>query len=216
MTLHLPTRELVGLIGDVHRFASADPDDTTWHGVVIRWDGERLHALAGDGSRLAWMSWGPDDGDAPTIPGLDTNGGADDPWELTITPENAKEIVTKFKLSVTLGETPVRVTGAADSLRIERDSEIAGVALRSVALAGVGADDLPDIATMIDAVARDAADRDPRPVNGYDGAALADFCNPKTVRQRGAVLLRPGRVSTYIMIGDYFQGAIRQTGQADA
>lgn len=216
MTLHLPTRELVGLLADVYPFASPDDEDPAWHRVVLRWDGTRLHAMAGNGYRLAWMSWGPDDGDAPTIPGLDFSGGADADWELAILPENAKEIAKKFKLGVKLGDALVRVDGSTDSLRVERDADIAGVALRSSALSRPWDEKHPVIDSMISDIAAAAKKADARKSVLYSGPALADFCNPKVVRQRGnGVELMFGKSSTYIQIGDHFRGAVVQARQDD-
>ena len=205
----MPTRELVGLIADVLPFASGDDEDTTWHRVVLRWDGTRIHAMAGDGVRLAWMSWGPDDGDAPAIPGLDPyESVGDEPWELAILPENAKEIASKFKVGKKEGELPVRVTGSLDSLKVERDAEAAGVALRSVALSRPWDDNAPRIDTTISEIAAKATGS--RPVVAYSGFHLVDFVNPDRVRQRGVVELAFGPTSTYVRIGRWFRGAVTQ------
>lgn len=211
MTLTLPTRELVGLIADVLPFASGDDEDTTWHRVIIRWDGSRLHAMAGDGVRLAWMSWGPDDGDAPALPGFDPYAvPADTDWELALLPENAKEIATKFKVSAKEGELPVRVDGSSDSLRVERDAESAGVALRSEALSRPWDDNAPRIDEFITKMAEEAEAGAARKGIAYSGFHLADFCDPKRVRQRGVVELKFGRAATYIRIGRWFRGAVMQ------
>jgi hypothetical protein len=206
--LTLPTRELVGLLADVHPFADPDDEMPTWHRVVIRWDGERLHALAGSTFRVAWMSWGPDDGDAP-IPGLEypTDGM---PWELAILPKDAKEIATKFKVGTKDGDAPLRVTGSADKLTVERDADVVGVALRSVAMARPWDDEAPDLAALVEKIRVDSQHRQPRTEIAYSGFALADFASPKVVRQRGPLELRFGSNSTYIKIGEHFQGAIAQ------
>jgi hypothetical protein len=210
MTLIMPTRELVGLLADVHPFASKDDEDTIWHKVVIRWDGTRLHAMAGDGHRMAHMSWGPDDGDQPAIPGLDPYRVADEPWELAILPENAKEIATKFKLSAVLGDAPVRVDGSTDVLRVDRDADICGVALTSTALSRPWDENAPVIDEAIAGFAEAARTSAPRDSVAYSGFALADFCNPKVVRQRGPVELKFGRAVTFIEIGQWFRGAVQQ------
>lgn len=208
MTLHLPTRELVGLLSDVHPFADPDEDMPSWHRVVVRWDGRRLHALAGSTFRVAWMSWGPDDGDAP-IPGLEYPIEGE-PWELSILPKDAKEIASKFKVGTKDGDAPLRVTGTADKLTVERDADVVGVALRSVAMARPWDDGDPDIAELIDKVRQDSLRVPARTEVAYNGFSLADFANPKVVRQRGPVELRFGSKSTYIKIGEHFQGAIAQ------
>ena len=61
MTITMPTREFVGLLTDVLTFATPEDENTAWYRVVLEWDGERLHASAGDGVRCAHTSWGPDD-----------------------------------------------------------------------------------------------------------------------------------------------------------
>lgn len=213
MTLNLPTRELVGLLGDVYRFAAPDPDDTIWHRVILRWNETRLYAMAGDGQRLALMSWGPNDGDQPVIPGLETSL-TDTAWELAIMPENAKEIVAKFKVSAKEGELPLRVDGSDDKIRIERDAEAGGVSLKSVTLARPWDDNGPNIVEMINTLSASAANSAPRNTVAYWGAGLADYCNPKVVRQRGPVVLHFGPGSTYVEIGDHFRGAIVQTDPA--
>lgn len=208
MTLTLPTRELVGLLADVYPFADPDEDNPAWHRVVIRWEDNRLHALAGSSFRAAWMSWGPDDGDAP-IPGLEYPTDVDD-WTMAILPKEAKEIATKFKVNAKDGDSPLRITGTPDRLTVERDSDtIVGVALRSVALARPW-DDAPDIATIISAVREESRNCPARTEVAYNGFSLADYANPKVVRQRGPVELRFGPKSTYIRIGEHFQGAIAQ------
>lgn len=216
-TLTLPTRELVGLIGDVLPFASPDPDDSTWHRIVLRWDGSRLHALAGDGTRLAWMSWGPDDGDAPELPldwGTARFADIDTSWELAILPENAKEIATKFKVATKLGEMPIRVIGDNDSIVVERDADADGsVSLKSVALSRPWDDNAPRIDGVIGDIAERAAAPSAAPLRSvaYSGYALADFCNPKVVRQRGPIVLVFGPASTYVTIGRWFRGALVQS-----
>lgn len=215
MTLTMPTRELVGLLGDVWRFADADDENPTWHRVVVRWDGARLHAMAGDGMRLAWMSWGPNDGDDVPLPGLGYSG-PDSSWELAILPENAKEIAAKFKVSPKDGESPLRVVGSVDSLRVERDAtEVGAVALTSNALSRPWDNAAPRIDEFIGQIADRHRAAPPRTKIAYSGFALADFCNPKVVRQRGAVVLHFGPSSTYIEIGQHFRGAIVQDSTSD-
>lgn len=212
-SLTMPTRELVGLLSDVYPFADGDEENPAWHRVVVRWDGSRLHALAGDGLRVAWMSWGPDDGDAP-LPGLGYQS-LDGVWELAILPKDAKEIATKFKLGAKEGEAPLTVTGNSDRLTVERDGENVGVAHRSVALSRPWDDSAPKIDDVITEIAEKAARSTSRTEVAYSGFALADFANPKVVRQRGPLELRFGPQSTYIRIGAYFQGAIAQTAMGN-
>jgi hypothetical protein len=222
MTLTLTTRELVGLIGDVLPFVSPDDEDTTWHRVILRYDGTRLHALAGDGLRLAWTSWGPDDSDSPTLPmewdPLATVDSSGEPWELAILPENAKEIATKFKLTGKLAEAPVRVVGSSDQFRVERDCDPNGnVSLKTVALSRPWDHNAPRIDEVISDIAERAQAGHSRAVVAYSGYALADFCDPKKVRQVGPVVLRFGPASTYLTIGRWFRGAVVQTAvPADA
>jgi len=209
MTLTMPTRELVGLLADVVPFASKDEDDSTWHRVVLRWDGRRLFAFAGDDERMAQMSWGPDDGDEPVIPGLDLPLPTDADWELAILPSNAVEIAKKFKLGVKEGETPLRVTGSMNSLTVERDADVGDTALRAVALARPWDDNAPRID---EAIAELAAEADETVRARHEvallGSRLVDFVNPKVVRQRGVVVLTFTRTSAYIQIGRHFRGAV--------
>lgn len=211
-TLTMPTRELVGLISDVLPFASADPDDSTWHRVVLRYDGTRLHAMAGDGLRLAWMSWSRDDADQQELPmGWEPEQHlGDGTWELAILPENAKEIADKFKVGKKEGELPLKVTGSDDRVIVERDAEAGGVALRSVTLARPWDHNAPRIDEAITTAAEQTRETVGRAQVAYSGFALADFVDPKRVRQFGPVVLTFGPTSSHIRIGRWFQGAIHQ------
>lgn len=211
MTLTMPTREFVGLITDVLPFASTDDEDTAWHRVAFRWDGTRLHTMAGDGRRAATMSWGPDDGDQPELSGLGYGpSGGTEPWELAILPSEAKEIAQKFKpTKKELGEVPVRIDGSPDQLRAERDAD-GLVALRSVALSRPWSDSVPDIIEVIDNVEEQARRARPREFMAYSGMWLAPFADPRVVRQRGALTLSFGPVSTYVRIGRWFRAYLVQ------
>lgn len=210
----MPTRELVGLLADVVAFASPDDEDTYWHRIVIRWDGERLHASAGDAVRAAHVSWGPDDEDADDDALFDVTRTSDDePWHLALLPGDVKDIVAKFKLSAKQGAAPLNVDGNMHRLRIQRDGE-ARIALTSVAEARPWADEHPDVEATVRTIRDDAG----RPGNSratveYSGAGLSDFANPKVVRQRGSVNLYFGPHSTYVTVGVHFEGALVQ-GQA--
>jgi hypothetical protein len=211
MTLTMPTREFVGLITDVLPFASTDDEDVAWHRVVFRWDGVRLHSMAGDGLRAATMSWGPDDDNEPQIPGLEFGPRSNaEPCHNPILPSEAKEIAQKFKPTQKgLGEVPVRIDGSADQLRVERDAD-GLVALRSVALSRPWSDNAPDIIAAIDEVEARARHASPRPWMAYSGSWLAPFADPRVVRQRAPLVLAFGPVTTYVRIGRWFRGFVLQ------
>lgn len=209
MALNMPSRELVGLLADVYPFASDDAEDTTWHRVVLRWDGSRLHACAGIPTRYAWTSWGPNDVDQPELP-LNVSADADDSWELAITPEDAKELATKFKVAVKDGEAPLAVTGSHDAVTVRRDTDTGYVALTGSALARPWDSNAPDIPELIAGVADQAKNAQPRKAAAYMGPWLADFGNHKVVRQRGPLLLHFGTDATYVEIGRWFRGAVVQ------
>lgn len=211
MTITMPTRELVGLLADVLTFASPEDEDTYWHRIVIRWDGERLHASAGDSIRAAHASWGPEDEDADTDTLFDVNRTSDDPpWHLALLPADVKDIVGKFKLSAKQGAAPLTIDGNLHRLRIQRNGE-SRIALTSVAEARPWSDEHPDIEATISTIRdRSGGDRNSRANVEYSGAWLSDFANPKVVRQRGVINLYFGPQSTYITVGGHFEGALIQ------
>lgn len=208
MSLLMPTREFVGLLTDVLPFASPDDEDTAWHRIVLTWDGARLHASAGNGLRMAWMSWGVDDGDQPTIPAFAYTPEGDSQWELAILPSDAKELATKFKVSPKEGETPLLVDGSADGITVRRHSDTGMVALTGAALSRPWDDNAPNIPDQIGKVADRASNGQPVKVAAFSGMLLADFANPKVVRQRGDVILSFGPASAYVQIGRHFRGAL--------
>lgn len=208
----MPTREFVGLLADVHPFASTDDEDPFWYRVVIEWDGARLHASAGDSVRCAHVSWGPDDEDDSTA---DTLFEADrdvdpDPWRLALSPADIKEMFTKFKLTPKQGAAPLSVSGNIGRLRVQRNGEHR-IALTSVAECLPWSDDHPNVQATIREVRNNAGGpENSRATVAYTGAWLSDFANPKVVRQRGLVSLYFGPTSTYVRIGSHFEGAIIQ------
>lgn len=207
----MPTREFVGLLADVHPFASPDDEDTYWYRVVLEWDGERLHASAGDSVRCAHVSWGPDDEDGDQEALFDADRELDgSPWQISLLPGDVKELATKFKLGVKEGSAPLTVDGNPHRLRVQRNGDNR-IALTSVAEARPWDDAHPNIQDTIRTVRNDSGGPgNSRASVAYTGAFLSDFANPKVVRQRGLVSLYFGPKSTYLTVGTHFEGAVIQ------
>ena len=207
----MPTREFVGLLADVHPFASPDDEDTYWHRIVVEWDGERLHASAGDSVRCAHVSWGPDDEDADADTLFEADRDLDpEPWRLALSPADVKEMFTKFKLSPKQGAAPLTVDGNIGRLRVQRNGDNR-IALTSVAESLPWSDNHPNVRETIREIQIQAGgERNTRAHVVYTGAFLADFANPKVVRQRGLVSLYFGPTSTYLTVGSHFEGAVVQ------
>lgn len=129
----IPTSELTDLLSEVVQFAAQDKDDF-WHGVLLQWDGEALHASAYDTLSGARITWIPGEGAEAELD-LDEDsgamhtdlgwGGADDPWSVFISVPSAKEIVKTFKLPAKHRLVPVTLDASVrrTSLVAERTRE---------------------------------------------------------------------------------------------
>lgn len=125
----IPTKELTAGLTEALAFAAPDKD-AYWHGVLITWDGERLHFSATDTLSSARVTWIPGEGvesrindkQEVTLPHF---GGDDAPWKVFITLPSAKEVIKTFGLAAKLDLVPVtiKVTPTGSSLIVERSRE---------------------------------------------------------------------------------------------
>lgn len=206
----IPTGDLTGVLSDVIPFASKAEELAELNAVRIEWDGHRLHALATDRYRIGWSQWDPDDepdGDAQDD--LFTQwGGADDPWALSISLADAKDLVTVFKLPPKEWACPLTLDyrQAAGSLRVARARET-GYSALTATMSGLTNAEFPDLRTLLA-----NADRlEPVAARAYSAKLLADFAK---VRPRGNAMemkFAPGL--THVVIGERFAGAIMHIRQ---
>lgn len=209
MTIHLPTRDLVGILSDVIPFASADKDDTMRRSVRFEWDGETLSAQATDGHHFAISTWHPDDDvpeeadDLPTT-FIDERGNNDSPWSCVITLDDAKTLVKDYRLPPKQGLTPLNVGGNMHSLAVSRNGA-AGPPAKTTRIEALHADDqvaYPNLAKLL-------SEHVPSPtmVVAFNIERLAHFGK---VRQVGpmVVTLAGADGTAVVTIGARFVGGI--------
>lgn len=199
----VPTGELTGVLADVIPFAFPDADLLAVHCVRIEWDGDTLNALATDRYRIAWSAWHPDDDpDMDSQDDLFTKwGGADDPWTVTITLEDAKELVKVFKLPLKEQRVPLAVDVDNGQITVRRDRDTGYTALRL---------DIPDQLVDFPDIRKLLSDADRvEPVAGlaFNAKYLADFGK---VRPRAPMQMSfTGSAGlAHVAIGKRFTGAI--------
>jgi hypothetical protein len=199
----IPTRELVGIVADTVPFALAGDDVPSLHAVRLEWDGHQLHAMATDQYRVAWSTWDPgdplDENDQPDL--FTTLGGADEPWHHYCPLDDAKSLVSAYKLPPKEGGCPLTIGVSNGSLTIERARET-GYSALTMTIAGRGVDNPPDIRKML--AQHDAAG--PVTEVAYTGKWLSDF--GAKVRQNGPLRLTFCGKVTLVTIGERFTGAI--------
>jgi hypothetical protein len=199
----IPTGDLTGVLSDVIPFAFPDPDLPAINCVRIEWDGALLHALSTDRYRVGWSSWHPDD--QPDIDSQDDLftkwGGADDPWQATVTLDDAKELVKVFKLPVKEQRVPLSLNVDRGQVTIHRDRDTGYTALRL---------DIPDQLLEFPDVRKLLADADgvePVTALAFNARFLADFGKVRP----GAPMQLSFTGSTglaHVAIGKRFTGAI--------
>lgn len=200
----IPSGELTGLLRDVIPFACPHDDIPDLNVVRLHWDGDMLHASTTDTLRTARSTWHPDDDDeGDTKPSLvSVYGGADDPWSLYMRLDDAKALVSHFKLPTKEAMVPITLDHHRGKLTVARS---AAAGLEEVEVAVVGRMvEFPDLDTMF------ATPPNTQPVTelGFIGRHLADL---GAVRQRGTLTLAfcgPQR-ATRIRIGRRFVATIR-------
>lgn len=210
MPLTIPSVEFTGVLGDVLSFALDDPDFPDLCCVRIHWDGEQLHTQAHDGTHVGWSRWSADDdpvGADAQESYLEPWGGADDPWAIIVTLEDAKLLVKMFKVKKELFFTPLQVDHVAGNLRITRN-RVPGLMAISTTVDGHPRT-FPDIALKL--AEHDRADA-VRTI-AFTAAQLAHFAD---VRVYGPmeVTFTGTRGPALVHIGNRFTGAITPVRQA--
>jgi hypothetical protein len=197
----IPTGDLTGVLADVVNFAHPKADVGTLNCVRLDWDGEYLHATATDRIRLGISTWHPDD--EPDDDGQDdlfSNwGGADNPWSILMPLDDAKDVISNYKLGPKEYRVPLTIDLHQGVLKVERSRDT-GHSRLVMQIQGV-LDEYPNVREML-------ANNDRiEPVTGqkYTAKFLADFAK---VRARGPLQLAFAAGLTHVTIGKRFVGAI--------
>lgn len=218
----IPTRDLVGIIGDVLAFAWPDDENPRFNVVKLEWDGDNLHAYATDSYVMAWSRWSSID---VKDPGEDTSpwGGWSDPWSIVLDLADAKKVASIFKLPAKEGGTAVRIHPQKRQVKIVREhSEArAGITLMLDESSSVPMMPPPD---AIDRTVREDhhlyfpdlrskllqwAEREDVPTTKLmvNPRLLAKF---NTARPMGPMKMRiSGEDAVLVSIGEWFCGAIQ-------
>lgn len=203
----IPTNDFVGTLNDVLPFASTDAELPILQCVRLEWDGKQLHALATDRYRIGWATWRPGDiePDAEAQDDLFADwGSTDDPWQVTIPLDEARELAKVFKL-------PAK-EGVAAPVTIDRDPSRGVVKFarsRDTGHSAITIDvpdtlmDFPDVRELL----RKTDQLKPMTGLGFTARYLADFAK---VREHGPMRMRFTGAETlvHVTIGDRFVGAI--------
>lgn len=199
----ISTLDFIGLLNDTIPFSFPEDDLPGLHCVRVEWDGQMMHALSTDLTRVAWSSWHPDD----DTPGADPDqlsvvnpwGGADSPWAVVLRRPDAEKLVQVFKLPTKRGLTPLQVSARNGRLFVKRD-RVGGSLALSADVEG-SLEEFPDLRKEL------AAHDRLSPVTGvaYNATQLADF---SLVRPRGPMQLAFAGDMTHVVIGDRFRGGI--------
>lgn len=195
------TADLVGILADTIPFASADKELPNLNCVRVEWDGSQVHALTTDGYRIGWSSWHPHD--EPETDAQDDLfsdwGGADDPWVAVLSLEDAKELVSIFKLPPKEGHAPLTVDLVGGQLKVVRSRETGHSAVTGQFRAGL--DETPDVRKLLADADRTQETRS----IAFNAKWLADFAK---VRPKGPLSMRFAEKLVHISIGERFVGAI--------
>lgn len=201
MTITIPTGDLTGVLADVIPFAHPKADAGALNCIRLDWDGEYLHATATDRIRVGISTWHPDD--EPDDDGQDDLfarwGGADDPWSILMPLDDAKDIVSNYKLGPKEYRVPLTIDMHEGVLKIERSRDT-GHSRLVMQIQGV-LDEFPDVRKFL----READRAIPVTGQRYTAKFLADFAK---VRPRGPLELAFSKGLTHISIGERFVGAI--------
>lgn len=199
----IPTGDFVGILSDAIPFASPDVELPTLHSIRIEWSGSALHAFATDRYRVAWSAWSPDDDPIEERQeDLFTEwGGADDPWQATVTLDDVKHLVKVFKLAGKgVYYVPLTVEHVSRAVRVQRSKDTGHSAIHNVV------EDLfvpyPDLRELL--AGHDVVG--PVTASAFNAKYLADFAK---VRPRGPLRMQyTNGKFVHISIGDRFVGAI--------
>lgn len=197
----IPTGDLTGVLGDVVSFAHPKPDGGALNCVRLEWDGEYLHALTTDRIRVGISTWHHDD--EPDDDGQDDLfakwGGADDPWSILMPLDDAKDLISNYKLGPKEYRVPLTIDMHLGVLKVERSRDT-GHSRIVMQIQGV-LDEFPDVRKML----READRLVPVTGQRYTAKWLADFAK---VRARGPLQMTYAKGLTHISIGERFVGAI--------
>ncbi len=179
MTITVPSADLCGILADTQHFITPDKEDTEHRVVNLRWDGVLLHASATDGIRAAVSSWHPDDEpekDVQDTLGVEL-GGADEPWDITLTIDDVKHLLGVAKPVKGLEYLPLALDcdGGILSVKRAKQSRVPGF---SLAYDGVGGPYPDQRFVVVEALGR----VEPTKEFWVNAVLMADFGR---VRQRG-------------------------------
>lgn len=205
----IPTGDFVGILNDVIPFAARDDDLPDVNCVRIEWSGEQMHALTTDRYRIGWSTWDPDDEhEGEHQDDLFTRwGGTDEPWAVTVSLDDAKDLAAHYKLGPKEHMTPLTVEHEGDRLRVARSRDTGYSAITTLVR-----DEFvmfPDVRQIL----RDAAAVQFVSGLSFNAKYLADFAK---VRPRGPLVMQftgPGKVA-HVSIGSRFTGAIMTISEA--
>jgi hypothetical protein len=200
----IPTGDLTGIIADVIPFAFSEKDFPALCAVRLEWDGTRLHAFATDRIRLGWSQWEPgdvSDGEEVQDDLFTDWGTGDEPWATTLDLDDAKELVSVFKLPPKELRTPLTVDydPERDRTKVVRARDTGHSAITVIAEGnGEVFPDLRVLLTKSDKLTKVTG-------QAYSAKFLADFAK---VRPRGPMDLKFTAGLTRVSIGERFVGAI--------
>lgn len=203
-----PTADLTGIVSDALPFAGDDKAYAMTYSVHLYWDGQMLHAEATDHLAVGRSSWQPwDDPETDVQPELGIEwGGADDPWSVVMTVDEAKELVSVFKLPAKQGWTPLYVE-LIDGVRLKIFRH-KGPKHTAITL---GIEDAGFPYPDLDKVMKDALFSVPTAELWINARLLGAFAS---VRQRGTMHMTFGGENKVveIAIGARFHGAVMPIG----
>lgn len=207
--LTIPTGNLVGALTDTTPFASNEKELPAINAVRFEWDGEQLHLLATDRYVVAISTWDKDDetwGVEVVEDDLFTElGGADEPWAINIALDDAKELISDYKLAPKLGRVPLTVDYDHERCRltVKRGRET-GHPAKSTTVEGLDAElEFPDVRQLL--ANADVPDKVEH--ISFDAKRLARFGK---VRQVGPLRFTFTGESgaALVSIGERFTGAV--------
>jgi len=199
----IPTGDLTGILNDVIPFAFRDDDLPDVNCVRLEWDGDQLHALATDRYRIGWSTWDPtDEYEVEHQDDLFTQwGGADEPWAVTISLDDAKDLAAHYKLGPKERMVPLTIDREPERLKVSRSRDTGYSAITTIMRDTFVS--FPDIRQLL----KDSAQTERVAGLSFNAKYLADFAK---VRPRGPLDMQftgKGKLA-HVSIGARFTGAI--------
>lgn len=204
----IPTGDFVGILNDVIPMASTEDELPQINAVRLEWDGELLHAMATDRYRIAWSSYDPDDPPEKEYqPALNTGwGGADEPWSLSVSLEDAEHLAKTYKLGGKQYYVPLTIEHGNGTVKVARSRDTGFSAITFVASDRTNLDQggFPDLRALL--AKADVAEATKE--LALSARLLADFAK---VRPRGPMhcMFTGSNGLVHIAIGKRFVGAIQ-------